>query len=50
MTEKEKVRCVHCGHKQNIFYDKNALCKGIYIRCKARQCRKIFEVKINQDK
>lgn len=50
MTDKEKVRCTYCGHKQNVFYDKTASCKGLYMRCKARHCGRIFEVKINQDK
>ncbi len=50
MIDKEKVRCTYCGHKHNVFYTKNAYCKGLYIRCKARHCGRIFEVKINQDK
>lgn len=46
----EKVRCPYCGHKQNIFISEDALCKGIFIPCKARHCRELFELRINQDK
>lgn len=48
---KEKVRCPYCGHEQNILYDpRNASCRGVFVRCKGRQCRKDFEIQINQDK
>ena len=47
----DKVKCPYCGHEQNILYDKeNARCQGIFLRCKARHCRKDFELKINKDK
>ncbi len=47
----EKVRCPYCGYEQNVMYDpEHALCKGVFLRCKGRQCRQEFEVKINQEK
>ncbi|GAA6295664.1 hypothetical protein F220043C3_40980 [Enterocloster asparagiformis] len=47
----KKVCCPYCGHEQNIMYDsEHASCRGVFVRCKGRQCRKDFEVKINQDK
>lgn len=51
MQELIKVKCPICGHEQNIFYDKkDASCKGVFLRCKARHCKEVFELKINQDK
>ena len=50
MTELRKVKCPHCGHEQNVMYRKDAQCRGIFLRCKARHCKKEFELKINQDK
>ena len=47
----KKVKCPFCGYEQNVLYDvKNAQCKGVFLRCKARHCKKEFEIKINQDK
>ena len=46
MMDKKKVKCPYCGHEQNILYGPRAMCRGIFIRCKARQCRKEFEITI----
>lgn len=44
----EKVKCPHCGYEMPITYDPNtAVCKGLKIRCKGRNCKKLFEIKIN---
>lgn len=48
--EKIKVKCPYCGCPVNIFQTEDASCKGIFIRCKARHCKKDFELIINQDK
>ena len=48
--EKKKVRCPHCGHEQKVQYAPDAKCRGIFIKCQARHCKKEFEIKINQDK
>ena len=50
MMDKKKVKCPYCGHEQNILYGPRAMCRGIFIRCKARQCRKEFEITINKDR
>lgn len=42
----EKVKCPYCGHEQSIFIDKNAVCKGVWLKCKGRQCGKEFEIVI----
>ena len=41
-----KVICPYCGHATNITYKREAECKGVYVRCKGRHCKKIFEIKI----
>ena len=43
---RKKVRCPYCGYEMPIFYDERSVCKGLTIRCKGRNCRKEFEIKI----
>ena len=45
-TGKEKITCPYCGYAMPIYRTESALSRGIYVRCKARHCRRIFEVKI----
>ena len=47
---KKKVKCRYCGHEQNVQYVPDAVCRGVYIKCRARHCGKVFEIRINQDK
>lgn len=44
--EREKVRCPYCGHPVNAMRDKDAHCRGIFFKCKNKDCRKEFELKI----
>jgi transcription elongation factor Elf1 len=44
--EKQKVRCPYCGHPVNAFRTQDAECKGIFMKCKNRECKKVFEVRI----
>ena len=43
---RKKILCPNCGSSQNVFYDPDAVCKGIYLKCKARHCGRIFEIVI----
>ncbi len=44
----KKVKCPHCGYEMPITYDpKRAECSGVYVRCKGRNCKKLFEIKLN---
>lgn len=27
-------------------YTENAVCRGVFVRCKGRNCKKVFEIKI----
>ena len=45
---KEKVRCPYCGYEMPIYYDRDTTkSKGIFVKCKGRNCKKEFEIKIN---
>lgn len=41
-----KVRCPHCGASYSAFYKEDAICRGVFFRCKNPSCRKQFELKI----
>lgn len=44
----KKVKCPHCGYEMPITYDPDcARCSGVFVRCKGRNCKKVFEIKIN---
>lgn len=44
----EKVKCPFCGYEMPLRYDKKkSTAKGIFVRCKGRNCKKEFEIKIN---
>lgn len=44
--EKVKVKCPYCGHPVNVFKTSEAKCKGIFLKCKSKDCKKEFELKI----
>lgn len=46
MQEKrlEKVKCPYCGYEMPVFKTEKAVCKGIFVRCKGRNCKKMFEI------
>lgn len=45
----EKIKCPFCGYKMPILYNKEAISKGIFVKCKGRNCKKIFEVKLEKE-
>lgn len=48
MREIKKVKCPFCGYEMPIFYNKEeAKAKGLFVKCKGRNCKKEFEIKIN---
>ena len=46
----DKIKCPYCGYIMPIKADKNAICRGIWAKCKGRNCRKEFEIKIENNK
>lgn len=49
-SKREKVLCPYCGHPQQIAREAGAQCRGLYIKCRARHCGKVFEIRIEQQK
>ena len=45
---KKKVKCPYCGYEMPLFYDENAESRGIYAKCKGRNCGKEIEVVIQK--
>lgn len=45
-----KAVCPMCGYIMPVRYDESAYCKGIFVTCKGRNCRTIFELKIENGK
>ena len=46
MRKRKKIICPYCGYEMPVFFDEWAVSKGVYIRCKGRNCKKIFEIRI----
>lgn len=44
--EKKKVRCPYCGYPVNVMRVQEARCKGIFLKCKNKECKKEFELVI----
>lgn len=44
--KRDKVTCPFCGYVMPIEYEKDASASGLFVKCKGRQCGKIFEIKI----
>lgn len=42
----QKVRCPYFGYEMPLTYGREAVCRGVFIRCKGRSCKKLFEIKI----
>jgi uncharacterized Zn finger protein len=50
MEPREKIKCPYCGYEMPVERDKKAVCKGIFVKCKGRNCGKVFEIIIKPDK
>ena len=46
--ERTQVECPRCGYKIPLLYDGTAESKGVFVTCKGRNCKHVFEVKIKQ--
>lgn len=42
----QKVKCPYCGYEMPVTYRREAVCHGVFLRCKGRGCKKVFEIKI----
>ncbi len=48
LTDRHKVKCPFCGYEMPIFFGDKAMASDLHVRCKARHCRKFFEIKIEK--
>nr|DAL31410.1 MAG TPA_asm: cysteine-rich protein [Caudoviricetes sp.] len=44
--KQKKVRCPYCGHPVNANQSEDAKCNGVFFKCKNKDCRRIFELRI----
>ena len=45
-----KIKCPFCGYTMPIFIDKAAECRGLTVTCKARHCKRRFEIIVKKGK
>lgn len=45
-NELKKVRCPFCGYEMPVYVAKNATVTGVFVRCKGRNCKKLFEISV----
>lgn len=45
--KRTKVKCPFCGYEMPVTYEEGAECRKVYVRCKGRNCKKEFEIRIN---
>jgi len=43
-----KVKCPHCGYEMPILRTEFSECKGLFVKCKGKNCKKTFEIKITK--
>ena len=43
---REKIECPYCGYKMPIEKDQSAESHGLWVKCKGRNCGKVFEIKV----
>lgn len=42
----KNIKCPYCGYRMPITFGKEAKCEGVFVKCKGKNCKKIFEIKI----
>lgn len=43
---KQKVKCPYCGHPVNALQAPDAECRGIFFKCKNKECKREFELRV----
>ena len=41
-----QVNCPYCGYRMPVWKTRAASCRGVWLRCKNKTCKKEFELKI----
>lgn len=42
----KRVKCPYCGYEMPVYAANNASCTGIFVVCKGRNCKKLFEIRV----
>ena len=42
--EDHRVKCPHCGYRMPIELSSDAVARGLFVKCKGRNCGKRFEI------
>ena len=45
----KKIRCPFCGYEMPLFYGGKAESRGIFAKCKGRNCKQLFEIRIGKE-
>lgn len=48
MEEKSQIRCPYCGYRMPVFYGGRACSRDVWVKCKNKKCKKVFEIKIER--
>ena len=46
--KKSQIVCPVCGYRMPIFYTGWSESKGVYVTCKGRGCKTVFEIKVKK--
>ena len=44
--ERVKLKCPFCGYEMPVYLAPDAKCAGVFVRCKGRNCKKLFEIRV----
>lgn len=44
-----KIRCPFCGYEMPVLYGEKAECRGIFAKCKGRNCKRLFEIRTGKE-
>lgn len=42
------IVCPYCGYRMPITYGDNAVAKDVWVRCKGKHCKKLFEIELTK--
>lgn len=45
-----RVKCPYCSYEMPVWYEPTAEAQGVWIKCKGKHCKKLFEIKVEETK
>lgn len=46
----KKIKCPYCGYTMPVRFNDTSFSKGVFIKCKGKNCKQVFEIKIIKGK